>query len=106
MNDRDVDAGLERALELSRQLLAVAEHGDVRAVADLDAERLRLLHSQRLKSRHMDADERLILQMINELNDKAIGFLEHRRRGTEREMDTVAVGRRALIAYSDTRLQR
>jgi hypothetical protein len=106
MKDRDVDAGLTRALALSRELLAVAELGDVRAVADLDAERLRLLHSQRLKSRHMDADERLVLQQISELNDKAIGLLEHRRRGTEREMDTVAVGRRALIAYSDTRLQR
>jgi hypothetical protein len=105
MND-DGQPGLARALELSQQLLEVAEHGDVGAVANLDAERLRLLNSQRLKSRNMDVNERLVLQKINEMNDRAIGYLEHRRRRIERDMDTVSVGRRALVAYSATRLQR
>ncbi|HWJ33807.1 MAG TPA: hypothetical protein VNR70_00990 [Steroidobacteraceae bacterium] len=102
------NTGLARALELSLELLAVAERGDVGAVANLDAERLRLLDSQRPKSRNMDADERLVLNQINELNDKALGLLEHRRRSIERDMDTAAAGRRALVAYSATRtrLQR
>jgi hypothetical protein len=90
---------LARALALTHELLAVAEKGDVRAVADLDAERLRLLHSIRLKFTNMPADERLMLRKINELNDEAIGLLEHRKRRTEREMDMASTGRRAVAAY-------
>jgi hypothetical protein len=105
MNDNG-QSGLARALELSQQLLEVAEHGDAGAVANLDAERLRLLNSERLLSRNMGVNERLVLQKINELNDRAIGYLEHRRRRIEREMDTASAGRRALVAYSATRLQR
>jgi len=52
------------------------------------------------------ADEHLLLQKIIELNDRAIGFLEHRRRIKAREIDTAALGRRATVAYSATRLQR
>ena len=99
MKDARRNADLTRALALSQELLAVAEHGDVRAVTDLDAERLRLLHSMRVNSTNMDADERLMLRKINELNDEAIGLLEHRRRRTEREMDMASAGRRAVAAY-------
>ena len=99
MKDANLDADLTRALALSRDLLAVAGRGDVTAVANLDAERLRLLHSMRAKFPHMDADERLMLRKINELNDETIGLLEHRRRRTEREMDLASAGRRALAAY-------
>ncbi len=99
MKDANLDADLTRALALSRDLLAVAERGDVTAVANLDAERLRLLHSMPAKFPHMDADERLMLRKINELNDETIGLLEHRRRRTEREMDLASAGRRALAAY-------
>jgi hypothetical protein len=90
---------LARALALSQELLAVAERGDVRAVADLDAERLRLLHSMRVKFTNMHADERLMLRKIKELNDEAIGLLEHRKRRTERDMDMASAGRRAVAAY-------
>jgi hypothetical protein len=90
---------LARALALSHELLAVAERGDVTALANLDAERLRLLHSMRVKFTNMDAGERLMLRKINELNDEAIGLLEHRRRRTEREMDMASAGRRAVAAY-------
>jgi hypothetical protein len=90
---------LARALALTHELLAVAEKGDVRAVADLDAERLALLHSMGVKFTNMDADERLMMRKINELNDEAIGLLEHRRRRTEREMDMASAGRRAVAAY-------
>ena len=99
MKDANLDADLTRALALSRDLLAVAERGDVTAVANLDAERLRLLHSMRMKFTNMHADERLMLRKINELNDETIGLLEHRRRRTEREMDLASAGRRALAAY-------
>jgi hypothetical protein len=90
---------LARALALSQELLAVAEQGDVRAMADLDAERLRLLHSMCVKFTNMPADERLMLRKINELNDEAIGLLEHRKRRIEREMDMASAGRRAVAAY-------
>jgi hypothetical protein len=90
---------LESALQLSIELLAAAECGEVGTLHDLDAERLRLLHSLRLKSRTLDGNERAMLQKIMELNDQAIGSLEHRRRRTERCMDLAATGRRALAAY-------
>jgi hypothetical protein len=99
MKDANLDADLTRALALSRDLLAVAERGDVTAVANLDAERLRLLHSMRVKFTNMHADERLMLRKINELNDEAIGLLEHRKRRTERDMDMASAGRRAVAAY-------
>ena len=68
MNDGKGNPALARALELSHEMIAVAEHGDASAVASLDAERLRLLDSQRHRSRHLDADERLMMQKISELN--------------------------------------
>jgi CBS domain containing-hemolysin-like protein len=106
MNDCNGNSALARALQLSLEMMAVAEHGDASAVASLDAERLRLLDSQRHRSRHLDADERLMMQRISELNDRAIGLLQHRRRRIERVMDTAAVGRRAVVAYSSTGQQR
>jgi len=106
MSDVNGNAGLARALELSHEMLAVAEHGDASAVAGLDAERLRLLDSRRSNPGNLNADERLVLQQINDLNDRAIGLFEHRRRRIEREMDMLATGRRALVAYSATGLQR
>jgi hypothetical protein len=94
---------LGRALHLSLEVLAVAEGGDVQSLGALDAERLRLLNLVRAISTPIDADSRLLLEQIKDLNDKAIGYLEHRRRITSREIDTAKLGRRALIAYSATR---
>jgi hypothetical protein len=99
MSGRGGESALERALQLSLELRAAAESGELRTMPDLDAERLRLLHSARLKSGSMDGNERTMLHKIMELNDQAIGFLEHRRRRTERCMDLAATGRRALAAY-------
>ena len=106
MNGIPGKTALDLALELSNALLAVAEVGDVRAVADLDAERRSLLDSLRPVFAGMDPGERRVLRQINELNDRALGLLEHRRRRTERLMDTAAAGRRALVAYSATGLPR
>lgn len=99
-------AMLARALQLSRELLDVAEGGDLQALLDLGAERLQLLQAARSGATPVDSGESALLKEIAELNDTAIGFLEHRRRIKAREIDTAAVGRRAVAAYSTTRLQR
>jgi hypothetical protein len=54
----------------------------------------------------MDEKEQSMLREIAALNDRALGYLEHRRRAKGRDMDMLAVGRRALRAYSTTRMQR
>ena len=97
---------LRRALELSRELKAVADQGDAQAAMRLDAERLELLKFARQGASAPDADERLMLQEIAQLNDESLGLLEHLRRSKGRQLDMVAVGRRALIAYSSTRMHR
>jgi hypothetical protein len=106
MNRSDASAALQRALELSRELAAVADGGDVRLTVSLDAERLQLLKCAGAGLQPMDANERAVLREIAELNDRAIGLIEHRRRIKGRAMDMAAVGRRAVAAYSTTRPQR
>lgn len=96
-------AMLERALELSRQLLAAADRGDSPAVAYLDAQRLQLLKSARQCANASDPHARLLVQEIALLNDKSIGHLEHHRRIKGRQLDVAAVGRRAVHAYAYTR---
>jgi hypothetical protein len=93
-------------LEISRELTAVTDGGDVRLTVSLDAERLQLLKLARAGLQPMDANERAILREIAELNDRAIGLIEHQRRIKGRAMDMAAVGRRAVAAYSTTRQQR
>lgn len=97
---------LQRALALSQQLLAAVDQSQLAEIAILDAERLRLLQSVRPLRNSLSDSERSMLQQVSELNDRAIGVVEHRRRIKERAMDLVAVGRRAVTAYSTTRSQR
>ena len=106
MNRSDASAALQRALEISRELTAVAEGGDVGLTLSLDAERLQLLKCARAGMQPMDANESAVLREIAELNDRAIGLMEHQRRIKGRAMDMAAVGRRAVAAYSTTRPQR
>jgi len=106
MNRSEASAALQRALEISRELTAVADGGDVRLTVSLDAERLQLLKCARAGLQPMDANERAVLREIAELNDRAIGLIEHQRRIKGRAMDMAAVGRRAVAAYSTTRPQR
>jgi hypothetical protein len=75
-------------------------------LADLDAERMRLLQSVRLERDNLSAGDWLVLKEVSELNDRALGLMEHHRRSKERALDMAAVGRRAVAAYSSTRLQR
>jgi hypothetical protein len=97
---------LARALSLSHQLLAAVDESKMAQVAALDAERLRLLKSVRPLRDSLSDGDRLVLRQVCELNDRAIGLVEHQRRIKERAMDLAAVGRRAVSAYSMTRSQR
>ena len=101
-----VRQALERALMLSQQLLAAADQSNLQELAHLDAERMRLLQSLRTERDNLSAGDRLVLKDVAEMNDRAIGLMEHHRRRQERAMDMAAVGRRAVAAYSTTRLQR
>jgi hypothetical protein len=106
MTRQQAVAALQRALEISRELAAVADTGDLRLTVSLDAERLQLLKSVRAALQPMDEKHFAVLREITALNDRALGFLEHRRRAKGRDMDMVAVGKRALLAYSSTQAQR
>jgi hypothetical protein len=106
MSHANGNPALARALVLSHELLAAAEKADSRSLALLDAERLRLLKSLRFERGNLSAGDRLVLKQVAELNDRAIGMMEHHRRSKERAIDTAAVGRRAVAAYSSIRLQR
>jgi hypothetical protein len=101
-----INSGLARALALSQEMLAAAEQANLQALELFDAERLELLKSFRLDTKHVDAADRALLQQISEMNDRAIGLLEHQRRSKGRDLDMAAVGRRAVAAYSSIRLQR
>jgi hypothetical protein len=106
MSGQDTSAELRRAFELSERILAVAEGNDLRSLAALDAERMQLLKSFKLGHRFVAASDRALLGQIMLLNDRAVGMLEHRKRGKGREMDIAAVGRRAVAAYGSVRMQR
>jgi hypothetical protein len=97
---------LLRALAVSSQMFEAAEKADFPNVTLLDAERMQLLKSFKAESRHVDAGSRALLLQITQLNDRTIGLLEHQKRGKGRELDMAAVGRRAVAAYSNNRLQR
>ena len=99
-------AALEQALVLSHQLMAAAERSDLQELARLDAERLRLLQSAEVERDSLSVGDRLVLAQVSELNERAIGLMEHSRRGKGRDLDTAAVGRRAVAAYSATGPER
>jgi hypothetical protein len=95
-------AALQRAADLSRELVAIADSGDVEMTRRLDAERMQLLQSARRLAGGWGSSDRQLLREIAELNDRAIGFMEHRRRLKARDLDLVSVGKRAVRAYSAT----
>jgi hypothetical protein len=106
MNRPEAMATLQRALQLSEQLAALADGGDVGLTVSLDAERLQLLKSARAALHPLDERSRSILGEIAALNDRTLGLLEHRRRAKGRDLDMAAVGRRAVAAYANVRMQR
>ncbi len=98
--------GLARALALSHDMLSAAEKGDLQSLASLDLTRMELLKSFRDGTKQVSAADQALLAQINEINDRAIGLLEHQRRSKGRDLDMAAVGRRAVAAYSGGRQQR
>ncbi len=106
MSREEAVALLLRALRISEQLAAVADGGDVSLTVSLDAERLQLLKSARAALHPLDERSRSILRDIAALNDRTLGLLEHRRRAKGRDMDMAVVGRRAVAAYANVRMQR
>lgn len=99
-------AALQRALELSRELGAIADSGEIEAAIRLDADRLQLLKAACSALRPADDHERGLLREIDTLNALAIGTLQHRQRAMARDLDMMSVGRRAMRAYSATGLRR
>ena len=97
---------LAAALALSQQVVAAADQGDMLTLAQLDAERLRLLQSFRSDTRHVGAADRALLQEISQLNERALGLMEHQRRIKGRALDMAAIGRRAVAAYAINRQSR
>ncbi len=93
---------LQRAAAISRELVAQADNGDVALTQRLDAERLQLLKSVKMSGRRLSSGDWQLLREIVELNDRALGYLEHRRRRKARDLDMVATGKRAVRAYSAT----
>ncbi|HMD74106.1 MAG TPA: hypothetical protein VKG05_09625 [Steroidobacteraceae bacterium] len=91
---------LQRALEISRELAAVADRGKIEAAIQLDADRLQLLKAARCALTQPDEQERRLLDEINVLNARAIGALMHHQRTMARDLDMMAAGRRAMRAYA------
>ena len=103
MNRAAAAAALQRALELSQELVTVAESGDVEEVIRLDAERLRLLKSARPVLQPLSPADRSMLRAIADLNARSLGRLEHRFRAKCRDLDMLAARRRAVRAYAHHR---
>jgi hypothetical protein len=106
MSSDKINLGLARALALSHDMLSAAEKGDLQFLASLDLERMELLKSFRRGTKQISAADRALLAQINAANDRALGLLEHQRRGKGRDLDMAAVGRRAVAAYADNRPRR
>jgi hypothetical protein len=106
MSGDKANPGLQRALALSHEMVAVADQGDLQSLAALDRERMELLKSFRNGTRQVSAADQALIAQINATNERAIGLLEHRRRSKGRDLDMAAVGRRAVAAYADNRPRR
>ena len=103
MTSSETAAALQRALDLSREIVAAAEGGDVEEILRLDAERLRLLKSLRQTMPTLSPADRSMLRVIADLNARSIGRMEHRFRAKCRDMDMLVAGRRAVRAYAHHR---
>jgi hypothetical protein len=103
MTRAEAQSALQRALDLSHELLTVAEGGDVGALVRLDAERLSLLKSARHALQPLSPADRSMLRAIADLNARSIGRMEHRFRAKCRDLDMLSAGRRAVRAYAHHR---
>ena len=96
-------SALQRALDLSREIVVAADGGDVGEIVRLDAERLRLLKSVRHALEPLSPADRSMLRTIADLNARSLGRMEHRFRAKCRDMDMLSAGQRAVRAYAHHR---
>jgi hypothetical protein len=106
MSSGKINVSLAHALALSHDMLSAAEMGNLQTLESLDLQRMELLKLFRSSTKQLSATDQALLRQINEINDRAIGLLEHQRRSKGRDLDMAAVGRRAVAAYSGSRQQR
>lgn len=99
--DESTAALLERALEETRAVELLIERGEWQEALERDAARQRLLVAAfgQDGSRTLDDGLRALASELLRLNNRLLGLAEHRRRGVERESDTLQLGRRAAAAY-------
>jgi translation initiation factor 2B subunit (eIF-2B alpha/beta/delta family) len=94
--------GLERALQLSRELEGRVDAGDWPAAAALESERRELLQrffATRPPAAELPRTIELLKQLIA-ANDALVGRAEHVQRGLARDAETIGIGRRAVLAYA------
>jgi hypothetical protein len=103
MTSADAHSALQRALDLSREIVGAADGGDVQEIVRLDAERLRLLKSASHALQPLSPASRSMLRDIADLNARSLGRMEHRFRAKCRDMDMLSAGRRAVRAYAHRR---
>ena len=99
--DTPTTALLGRALEETRAVEALIERGEWQQALEHDALRQRLLAAAfgQDGSHALDPKLRVLADELLRMNNRLIGLAEHRRRGVERESDTLQLGRRAVAAY-------
>ena len=92
---------LGRALEETRAVEQLIEKGDWQQALERDVIRQHLLATafEDDVARPLSPELRLLAGELLQLNQRLVGLVEHRRRGVERESDTLQVGRRAVAAY-------
>ena len=103
MTSAEAISALQRALDLSQEIVGAADSGDVGEIVRLDAERLRLLKSVRHVLQPLSPADRSMLRAIADLNARSLGRMEHRFRAKCRDMDMLTAGRRAVRAYAHHR---
>jgi hypothetical protein len=106
MSRAEAQASLRSALALSRTIAEAADGGDLVAMVRHDVERRRLLEAARRDLKMLQPGDSEMIAEIRALNARAIGLLQHRQRATARDIDMLAVGRRAVRAYAATRTRR
>lgn len=92
---------IESILDLTREVLGLAERGEWLEATRLDSERQRRLQTY-CAALEPQKTPPVILNTLGEilkLNDALIGAVQHRQRALVREADTVRIGRRAVAAY-------
>jgi hypothetical protein len=88
------DAGLQRALDLTVQMLAAADEGQWEHVVELDAERQPFIQQHRLDPRSHE-----LLITLHQHNERLLEHAAAARGAVERELGQHQYNHRALNVY-------